>query len=256
MSKEITMFTVPRYFKDNFGMIQHNAIRSWLMLNPKPEIILLGNEEGVSDFAIEVGVRHIPDVELSDKGTPLVSSAFKKAQAVAGNFIVGYFSSDIIFTNDFLDAIDKVSSKFSKFMIIGQRWDLDVPELIDFSNSHWEEDLRNRVATFGKLHSTAGLDYHIFEKGFGLDMPPFIVGRPAWDNWFVSEALRLGFNVVDATGKIFAVHQTHDYSHIDGGFDEGRAGEEASRNRGLAGAGCSFTTDANWKFSGDNIVKR
>lgn len=256
MSKQLTMFTVPRYFKGNFGIIQNNAIKSWLLLEPTPEIILLGNEEGVSNFAIEIGVKHIPDVEISNKGTPLLNNVFKKAQVLASYSIVGYFSSDIIFVNDFLDTIDMVSSKFNDFMIVGRRWDLKLLELIDFSNLQWEENLRNRVSLSGVLHSNAGMDYHIFKKGFGLDMPPFIVGRPAWDNWFLSQGIGLKLDTVDATGKIFAVHQTHDYSHIIGGQPEGRAGEEASKNRGLAGAGCSFTDQTKWKFLNNKIVKR
>ena len=256
MSKQITMFTVPRYFRGNFEIIQHNAIKSWLLLKPIPEIILCGNEEGTSTFAAKVGVRHIPDVELSDKGTPLIHSVFKKAQAMASHSIVGYFSSDIIFVDGFLETVNEVSSKFDNFMIVGRRWDLDVPELIDFSNSQWEENLHNCATLFGKLHSTAGMDFHIFRKGFGLDMPPFIVGRPAWDNWFLFQGISLKFDTVDATGKIFAVHQTHDYSHIVGGQPEGRAGEEASKNRGLAGAGCSFTDQTKWKYSNNEMMKR
>ncbi len=255
MSKQITMFTVPRYFKGNFGMIQRNAIKSWLLLNPTPEIILCGNEDGTFAFAAEIGVKHISDIKLTDKGTPLLNDVFAKTQAIASHSIIGYFSSDIIFTNDLLETIDKVSSELTKFMMVGQRWDCRIENSIDFSGS-WEANLRTLVSEKGKLHAPAGMDYHIFEKGFGLNMPPFIVGRPAWDNWFLSQALHLKFNVVDCTGKVFAVHQTHDYSHIEGGFNEGRAGLEATRNRGLAGAGCSFTSDSNWKFSGDDLVRR
>ena len=250
------MFTVPRYFKGNFEVIQCNAIKSWLLLEPTPEIILCGNEEGTAAFAAEIGVKHIPDIELSSKGTPLVNSVFKKAQTIASHSIVAYVNSDVIFVDDFLDAIDKTSSKFNEFMIVGRRWDLDVPELINFSDSHWEENLRNCVSLFGKLHSNAGIDYHIFKKGFGMDMPPFIVGRPGWDNWFLSQAIGFNFNTVDATEKIFVVHQAHDYSHVEGGQAEGRSGEEARRNRGLAGKSCSVTTDTKWKFLNNEIVKR
>ncbi len=252
----MTIFTVPRYFADNFKIIQYNAIKSWLLLKPQPEIILCGDEKGVSEFAIELGIKHIPDVEISDKGTPLINSVFDKAQAVAENAIVGYFSSDIILVSDFLSVVDKVSLKLNQFMIVGQRWDLDVKDYINF-DEFWEKELRIKVNELEKLHSPCGEDYHIFGKGYGIGMPSFIVGRPGWDNWFVAQALKDGLDVVDATGEILAIHQTHDYSHI-GGIENGREGEEAMTNRKLAGAIIhqGFTTHANWEFLNGDLVKR
>lgn len=254
--RNITLFATPKYFKPPFTMIQYNAIRSWLSLDPTPEVILCGNDEGVAGAAVELGVTHIPDIELSAKGTPLVNSIFSRAQKVAKNSILAYVNSDIVLMGDFLDTLDIVSSVFHhQFMIIGQRWDLWVDDYIDFSNVLWEHELRKKVEKIGKLHPQCGIDYFVFEKGFGMDMPPFNLGRTCWDNWIVSHALRIGLDVVDATEKVFAVHQNHDYSHT-GGEKKARKGDEAIINRRLLRKNIAFIQEAKWRFLNNKLVKK
>ena len=79
----LTIFSVPKAFKGHIDVIQRNAIRSWGMLHPDVEIILLGNDAGVAEAAQELGVRHERDVECNEFGTILVHSVFAKAQAMA-----------------------------------------------------------------------------------------------------------------------------------------------------------------------------
>src|SRR5438552_6747447 len=76
----LTIFAVPKAFHARFKVIQTNAIRSWTLLRPKPEIILFGDDEGTVLIARELGCRHIPHVERNRYGTPLVHSIFVKAQ--------------------------------------------------------------------------------------------------------------------------------------------------------------------------------
>ncbi len=65
----LTIFTAPKSFEDaHIRMIQRNAIVSWLNLGSAVEIILIGDETGVSDTARELGVKHVPVVERNDSG--------------------------------------------------------------------------------------------------------------------------------------------------------------------------------------------
>ena len=79
----LTIFTIPKAFQGHAGVIQTNAIQSWLKLRPECEIILLGDDEGTAEVAAKFGVRHIPKVERNEYGTPLVSSIFSLAQDIA-----------------------------------------------------------------------------------------------------------------------------------------------------------------------------
>jgi len=254
--RNITIFTMPRCFKSHFAVIQQNAIKSWLLLDPTPEIILCGNDEGVAEAAEELGVIHISDIKLSNEGTPMTDSTFNEVRSIAKNDILACVNSDILLLDDFLGTIDKVVSVLlHRFMIVGQRWDLDVTEHIDFSNPSWKNILHEEVVKHGKLHPTCGIDYFIFEKEISINMLPFPIGRTCWDNWFMSQALRIGVNVVDATEKIFAIHQEHRQFHIEE-YTNNRIGKESAMCRKLAQGSMAHIDSANWKFSNGKLVKK
>ena len=74
------IFTVPKPFKGEFCVIQHNAIDSWLATKPRPKIILLGDEEGISDVAKQKKLIHIKKIKRNNKGTALLNDIFEQIQ--------------------------------------------------------------------------------------------------------------------------------------------------------------------------------
>ncbi|MDD5509209.1 MAG: glycosyltransferase family A protein [Dehalococcoidales bacterium] len=249
----LTIFSLPKAFKGHIKTIQVNAILSWLKLDSGCEIILLGDDEGTAEAADRFGVRYYPGIERNEYGTPLVSSVFDKGQSLASNDIVCYVNADIILLSDFLTAIRQI--KMSSFLAIGQRWDLDVRDELDFNTPGWEDQLRTRLLKNGELHNRSGLDYFIFRRGFYQNIPPFAIGRTTWDNWLIYRARYLGSSVIDATQAVVVVHQNHDYSHNPGGTAGVWKGPEAVRNRELAG--CrehAFTLEhATWILSSQGV---
>lgn len=231
----LTIFTIPKAFHGLNGVIQDNAIRSWLALEPAPEIILLGRDDGVAETAAKFGLKHAADVDCNEHGTPLVSSMFEIAQGIAGNPLMCYINADIILLNDFLPAIRRIA--MPTFLVIGRRWDMDITEPLDFSEASWEKRLRARLAEEGGLHGATGLDYFVFPRGFYRDIPPFAVGRTTWDNWLAYHARRQKAPLIDATGAITIIHQNHDYSHSPAGETGVWKGPEAQVNFALAGDG-------------------
>jgi len=229
----LTIFSTPKPFKGHIKTIQTNAFQSWVSLRPACEVILFGDEEGSAEVAAELGIRHIPEVGCNEYGTPLISSMFEIAQDVASYQLMCYVNADIILMSDFLLAIRQI--QWQSFLLVGQRWDVDIKDLLDFSKLDWQEQLRTRLAKEGNLHAPSGLDYFVFSHGMYRDIPPFAIGRPGWDNWMVYWARSLKVPVIDATRVITAIHQNHDYSH----HPEGKAGvwegPEAERNRELLG---------------------
>ena len=127
----LTIFTVPKPFKGHINTIQRNSIKSWKLIKPKPEIILFGNDAGIKEAAQEFSVTHVPDIKCNDYGTPLLSDVFAKAKKMAKTEILCYVNADILLFNDIIDSINKV--KFKKFLIVGQRWNLDITNEIDFT---------------------------------------------------------------------------------------------------------------------------
>jgi hypothetical protein len=69
----ITIINCTKSFLGRKGIIQRNAIKSWTLLQPKPEIILIRDKEGIAGICTEFDLIHIPKVE-KEFGTPLVNS--------------------------------------------------------------------------------------------------------------------------------------------------------------------------------------
>lgn len=253
----ITLFTVPRPFVREFKCIQENAIKSWLHLEPTPQIILVGDEEGVVETAKTFDIECISDVEKMNGDLPFISDVFRKAQEASINDVVVYVNSDIILTKSFLTAITIVEKKFQDFLMIGRRWDFEgIAGEFDFS-SDWEEELTMLVKKEGKLHPPTGIDYQVFRKGNWMNQPPFVAGRIAWDNWFTVQALRAGHPVIDATEVAMIIHQTHNYNLCSGGREEARNGAYAKHNRKLAGSSVfgGFITNSTWALSSDFMLE-
>ncbi len=229
----LTLFSIPKAFTGLIKTIQLNAIRSWTKLRPACEIILLGRDSGTAEIAAELGLQHLPDVLCNEYGTPLVSSMFALAERAAANPVLCYVNADIILLSDFLPAVRRINAP--SFLMVGQRWDIRLEELIDFNQSDWEQDIRRHLKSQGKLHPPSGIDYFVFPRGLFKDIPPFALGRTAWDNWLVYRARTSKALVVDTTKVITAVHQDHDYAHVREGKSGAFTGPEARRNQELLG---------------------
>lgn len=208
----LTLFSIPKPFSGHIEIIQKNAIQSWLKLVPGSNIILFGDDSGVAEAAKEFGVRHIPNIETNEYGTPLISAAFAKARAESGTELLTYLNADIMLLGDFIPAISTTKVKYneSNFLIVGRRYDLDVTQYIDFSVDGWERLLRSQLLARGKLHRFSGIDYFVFPRKLDHGMPPFAVGRPRWDNWLIYNIRSRHIDVVDATEMVTVVHQNHE----------------------------------------------
>src|SRR5438270_11144676 len=101
----LTIFAIPKDFKGQFQAIQLNAIQSWTLLEPRPEIILFGDDEGTAEAAARFGLRHVSSAERNEYGTPRVDRLFLADQKVAGSDLLCYIHSDIILTAAILRAV-------------------------------------------------------------------------------------------------------------------------------------------------------
>jgi hypothetical protein len=230
----LTIFTAPKPFTDPFiATLQRNAIESWTHLGPEVEVILIGDESGIAEAAQEFEVKHLPEVACNVSGTPLVSSIFDLARQNSDSPVLVYVNADILFLPDVITAARQVHEQAGKYLIVGQRWDLEVTERLDYSQG-WAERLQLRVADEGKLHPRGGSDYFIFPRTCFETIPDFAIGRAGWDNWMFYEARQRGWALVDATPAIQIVHQNHDYRHLPKGQPHYRL-PETQENIRLAG---------------------
>src|SRR5687767_8931005 len=212
----ITLFSAPKPFTDpHIAVIQHNAIRSWTLL-PDVEVILLGEEPGLAKAARELGVRHISNVARNANSTPLISSMFQLARENSNSNLLCIINTDIILMPSFVEAAKQVVKLKDNFVLLSQRWDLDVIHPIEFTEG-WETQLSEQVKANGQLHHPAGSDFFLFPRSSFREVPPFAIGRAGWDNWMIYKGRKENWPVIDGTPSLMIVHQNHDYSHLPGG---------------------------------------
>jgi len=253
----LTIFTIPKPFTNqHINIIQRNAIKSWTLLHPACEIILVGNDNGVAKTAQEYNIKHIPKVKCNEFNTPLLNSALDLVRQKSKNDILVYVNADIILLSSFMNIIKYLPEK--EFLVVGQRWDIDIKKLINFNNPDWEKSLRKKIENKGILHPPSGSDYFVFKKESFKNLPSFAVGRIDWDNWMIYEARRQKMTTIDATKMHTVIHQNHDYSHLNGGKKGIFTNPEARRNLKLAKSKKHIFTlkHTNYKLTKSGLKKK
>lgn len=245
----ITFFTIPLPFEGRRDSIQRNGILSWTFLDS--EIYFVGRDEGVERVANEFDAISLP-VERNSHGTPLVNDAFRRVMDDTDNDILLYTNPDCIYMRNLEPAVEYVEQTFDEFLIVTQRWDLGVKGYIEYGEG-WERWMLNAVKEHGHLHQPVGIDCFVFRGDFFYDMPPFAVGRSAYDNWMIWKALGVGVPVIDATHDVVVVHQAHDHA--------GRLNSpETAHNRELmvrdTGRRIYGTFDADWLLANGELIKK
>jgi hypothetical protein len=208
----ITIFCTPKNFEGIFDIIQTNSLNSWRALNPDIEIIIFGDSKGADKIARSINAIHIPEVEKSSNGVPILSDMFNKAQEIAKNDILTFINADIILPFNFVEPIKIIKTKLSKFLIVGYRWDIDITKKINFNNFNYNDVLWSKLIKKAKRHSSSGIDYFIFKKNTFPNLPNFVVGRPGYDNWIIWNARRRLIPVIDISKTVKVLHQNHHFN--------------------------------------------
>lgn len=251
----ITIFTCPKPGDGHVGMIQRNALRALVALGHDAEILVVGDDEGTPQIAAEFGLRHVDSIEVNEHGTPLLSSLFERAEREARHDVLAYVNADILLGPEFLGAV-RACSREPQFLLVGERINLDVVQALNFDAANSRDRWFEEAIASGVPAGDDAIDYFVFHKGFWTEMPPFALGRTAWDNWMLYDARKRGAKLINGSGNITAIHQNHDYAHTrEAKKGSMWKGEEASRNRDLAGE-CFFDlVDSNYVLKGDRIVR-
>ena len=227
----LTIFSTPKPFVGHIDVIQRNALRSWQRLHSDVEIILVGDDAGAEDICKEFGIRHIKEVARNRYGTKYLASIYDKVHEVARHEILCHVNCDILLMSDFLQAARSVVGSMNRYLMAGRRWDVDQRSPLDFDEPSWEHNLRQLARTTNQQRPAQWIDYFLFPKGlYYKKIPPFVVGRPGWDNWLIWYPLSINIPVVDASADVLAVHQNHDYSYHADGEKGVWQGEEAQEN--------------------------
>jgi hypothetical protein len=229
----LTILAIPKPFSGHIGLIQRNAITSWTKLLPRPEIYLFGEEEGVAEFAAELGIHHV-DIARSKFGTPMLDDLMRRGREFALTPLLAYVNSDIILLQECLDAVVKIREQFSRFLAVAYRANIDLTEPLDFE-ANGEMKLRREILPSGVPGEPTAIDIFIFAPDVYENVPSFAIGRGWFDQWLIKEACRQRIPVVDVTNVARAIHQNHDYAHVGANLQAVLSTEEGQRNLALYG---------------------
>ena len=223
----ITIFTIPKPFLGHINVIQRNAIKSWIELRPKCEIILFGDDSGVIETAKEFNLVSIPTIHKNEYNTPMLNSVFDLAQQKSSNEIMVYVNADILLYQDLISTVERIN--LQKYLASGRRYDMDITTEIKDGDKTELSELYVKVRNGGILHGFSGKDYFIFKKNT-VKMRPFAVGRPGWDDWLLYHMREQSIPIINSTYAVTAIHQNHDYSHSKYGEDKRVSGPEWLQN--------------------------
>jgi hypothetical protein len=209
---DLTIISIPLSFVGPARRRQINAIASWKNLGPRVAVVLYGREDGVSEVSHEVGAVNVADVRTNLNGTPLVNDVMAHAASHLSSRFLMFANSDMMFCQDLLASLDLIA--LDRFLVVGNRINIDIEEDLDFSTSDTASRMRERALRDGIMQPPVGSDYFIFPRMIHWQMPDLAVGRLGWDNWMMFRARQMHVPLVDATKSITAVHQNHNYGHV------------------------------------------
>lgn len=190
----ITLYSTFRPFTHKvYNKIQKDAIRSWLALEPQPEIIILGNDAGTEEVCKKFGLRHIKKVNSSEQNTPYMNSLISTAENAASNDIMLLLSGDIMIRQDTIEVAKTVSSQLDKFCVCARK-----------------QHVTGRFDPIKWATWQAG-DYWLYSKGLFKTMPDFLIGRFLIERWMYRCCCNQDA-LVDATEALTVLHQHHPHN--------------------------------------------
>src|SRR5712691_11902394 len=161
----LTILAIPKPFAGHIGIIQRNAITSWTMLRPRPEIYLFGEEEGVAEITDELRISHLHDIARNEVGTPLLDDLLRRAREFARTPLLCYVNSDIILLQEFVDAVSAIHAQFPKFLGVAHRLNIELTETLDFV-AGGEMKLRSEILPLGTPGNPTAIDAFVFHPDF------------------------------------------------------------------------------------------
>lgn len=218
---QLHLFAAPKPFVGIDAHHQLRALKSWLALRPRPHITLLGS--GFNQIARRYGVRSHA-VDTTFLGVPLFSAVVAAANATqpSNADVVVLLNADIVLFDDFSIVITKLRRVFgTSWLALGGRWDIDqIPHSPRFRLPRAARLLAARVRDLGTLHTYGGVDVWAWPAGslpsVHGGVPPFVLGRGRYDNWFTHALLQQASNTVDISEAATLTHVRHDHHLVTG----------------------------------------
>ena len=217
------------------------AVSSWLRSLPGARVHLFCNHQLTIRIFEEYLANHHQNIEFIERyyegvhGIPLFSSVVDIVQKSAKDGVIILLNSDIHLSDDVFLSVEHVKKVSHRLQWHGH-WFL--------CSSRFDVEHQNNNKRI--LHTFGGVDLFAWPAGVEVtidkSLPPFIWGRPRYDNWFLNQVIQDGLvHVVDITEAAKILHVTHSHTIVN----DSKSGENVWT---------SGNTHSNWQIYINNAL--
>jgi hypothetical protein len=222
----LSIFTTCKPMVGLDAIHQDNAIRSWLALEPTPQVIVYGDEEGVKEYCDHTrapgewrpyGLFHGSLLTYTRYGKPQVNELFDRGVHHEILPLSIYINADVCMFQDLVETCNDLAKLDYPFIASGQRLNLDCDvSVVTFA------EMRSKAISAKNYLPPTGADYFIMPARWATPwtfrIPDGLgIGHLAWDNFIPWAAVHYGgATFIDVTRTVTAVHQNHPESNFDG----------------------------------------
>ncbi|KAJ7519219.1 hypothetical protein O6H91_20G029100 [Diphasiastrum complanatum] len=216
----ITIYTAPAPFEGRQGQRQMLAIYSWLQLNPRPSVVLLGQDASLSKFAEPLApfVRVDTEIDFTFLGAHMFHTMVGRARASTSDIAV-LIEPDLILFPDFIDVLGYSHLMQDDWLLVAMSRNVpsfpfhqqlpEGPWLIKSNNVVETEEVHAYVSQHGQWTACKGGQLWAWNTGkvplhAGV-MPPFVYGQGQHNEWLLNEALTSGYRFVFDASEAFSL---------------------------------------------------
>ena len=191
-------------------LVLNRTLKNWQSFRPFVIPVMFTMEEPVALKSRQQGWGVLPVKEMADTGIPVLKTMFLDAISKYNTIFYAFSNGDILFTHSLLETLVSGVESFmnvnTSVLIIGIR--TNVHNVTNTEVATWE-NIISTAQRSGSLFTDLAEDYFITTATYPWkNIPPFVIGRKAYDNWLVYNARKNKHLVIDASRTLLAVHQT------------------------------------------------
>lgn len=229
----LTFLSSPKPFKGKDKENQYRAINTWLLAAENVEVILYGNSEGIDEAGFDLNVKVVKKIRSSPSGVPYFGAIADHAAEFGTYDIQVYINCDILI-HGLYEASRSIT--FKNFLLIGQRIDLFENIIVTDKPANFKLVVQNLFRMHQlAIHEKTGIDYFVFSRNMWQGLKPISIGRGGYDNALLAFCKLYQYPIIDGTLSVIALHQFHDYKHVNGDEQVVFYGSEAKQNISVAG---------------------
>ena len=204
----LTLFTTFKPVSSKISLYQI-TLRNWATMQPCIVPILYSDSVNSTFLVAEAAKLNwtvYPAPELWD-GLPVLKAMYSHAMEHSSTPFYGYANGDILFTEDLLQTLCFIRQhvNWTQYLITGRR-----------TNSNYTGQPLDTLGDIKSLAQNGTLFFPNSEDFFitGVssypwsEIPRFVVGRLAYDNWLVANAINEKIPVIDVTETVLSLHLT------------------------------------------------